>query len=158
MARLPAHIFQRAPPGVAPFSPAKRLATFALKALQYGGVGFGMGCLGSSAVQGLTRLRELLDPGFVPPATVQSALGTGAAWAGFMATSSNARYNVVNGMEDALYRRGTGLGRAGSVALRLLNNWAGAAQWVVVTERLALDRAWVPAAERRRAGALPRAG
>ena len=149
-ARLPAHVFQLAPAGAAPFSFGARLVTFALKALQYGGVGFAMGCLGAATVQGLLRLRERLDPDFVPPALVQSVEGTGAAWSGFMATSSNARYNLVNCCEDMLYRRSPGAGKLGSVALRLLNNWAGAAQWVMVTNHLELERPWVAAAPRRR--------
>lgn len=145
---LPAHVFQRAGPGVAGFSTRARVATLLLKAAQYGGVGFAMGCLGAASVQLLIWVRERTDSTFVPPATVQSIKGTGMAWSGFMASSSNVRYNVVNGMEDALYRHGARAGKLGSVALRLLNNWAGAAQWVVVADTWRLDVPWTPSKTR----------
>ena len=149
IAAFPAHVFQRAAPG-APFSLPARAATFLIKGVQYGGVGFAMGCLGAATVQGLVRLRERVDPDFESPATVQSIRGTGGAWSGFMATSSNVRYNLVNGLEDALYRRSARAGKLGSVALRLMNNWAGAAQWVLVTEYLDLEVPWKPAGQRKK--------
>jgi hypothetical protein len=144
LAALPAHFFQGAPVGAAPFALSSRFATLALKAVQYGGVGFIMGTLGASLVQSLIALREKVDGSFQPPGTVQSVGGTGAAWCTFMATSSNVRYNAVNALEDVLYSRGARAGKLGSVALRLLNNWAGAAQWVMVTETMKLHVPYAP--------------
>lgn len=157
LAALPSHVFQRSPPGRAPFALRTRAAALGVKSVQYGGVGFATGCLGAASVQGLIWLRERLDPGFIPPPTVQGVAGTGAAWGTFMSTSSLLRYNVVNGLEDALYRRGPGAGLAGSMALRLANNWAGAAQWMLLTTRcIDLDVPWTPA--RPAAGGKQRKG
>lgn len=140
---LPAHIFQRTPLGAAaPFTPTARLGTFFLKAVQYGSVGLVTGGLGAYTVKTLVTLREQFDPDFQPPKTVQSIKGTGLAWSGFMATSSNIRYNLVNFCEDALYTRSARAGKLGSVILRLMNNYAGAAQWVALTNRLNLNIPW----------------
>ena len=141
---LPSHVFQSSPHllGPAPFTPISRLSTFLVKALQYGGVGYVMGCVGAASVRGLIMVRQRFDPVFSPPEKVQSLVGTGLCWSAFMATSSNARYNVVNGLEEALYRRSGRVGTLGSVVLRLMNNWAGAAQWVAVTNRINLDVPW----------------
>ena len=141
IANFPAHVFQKSI-GPKPFTLGARLGTLALKSVQYGCVGYVMGCLGAACVQGLVWTRERTDPKFEPPTTVQSIFGTGIAWSSFMATSSNARYNLVNGCEDALYRCGPGIGKLGSVALRFANNWAGAAHWVVVTNRTNLNVPW----------------
>jgi hypothetical protein len=59
-----------------------------------------------------------------------------------MATSSNIRYNALTACEDILYMKGPGVGKIGSFALRLLNNWAGAAQWVKVTSIHRIEEEW----------------
>ncbi len=141
---LPSHVFQKSPSAVTPFTKTSRFTTFIMKGVQYSAVGYAMGCLGAASVQGLIWIRERLDPVFVPPPTVQSITGTGMAWSTFMGTSSNARYNLVHGLEDYLYRRSAKAGTLGSIVLRLLNNYAGAAQWVYVTDILDLDVPWVP--------------
>lgn len=145
---LPAHVFQFSPAGSPPFTIKSRLATFLLKGTQYGAVGMAMGALGAACVHGLIRVRESVDPTFIPPETVQSILGTGAVWSGFMATSSNIRYNVLTICEDIFYLRGPIVGQMGSFALRLINNWAGAAQWVAVTRIHNIDEEWIPASKR----------
>ena len=141
---LPAHVFQISPSGAAPFTARARLATFVLKGVQYGAVGLCMGSLGAACVHALIHIRESLDPNFIPPKRVQSILGTGAVWSGFMATSSNIRYNALTVLEDIMYMKGPGMGKAGSFALRLINNWAGAAQWVAVTSVHSIEEEWKP--------------
>ena len=91
-AALPAHVFQRSPPGGPAFTPVQRVGTLALKAVQYGALGLAMGVLGTATVHGLIGLRERVDPGFTPPARVQSIGGVAALWGAFMATNSNVRY------------------------------------------------------------------
>lgn len=152
---LPAHVFQRSSISTStpPFTIGHRAGTFLLKAVQYGSVGSTMGFLGTSAVHALIRTRELLDPAFSPPATVQSPQGVAAAWGTFMASSSNVRYNLVNASEDFLYSKGGVIGKLGSVVLRLANNWAGAAQWIVLCNRTTLfnvETPWEPLKEDER--------
>jgi Protein RETICULATA-related len=142
---LPSHVFQKSPSAVTPFTKTSRFTTFIMKGVQYSGVGYAMGCLGAASVQGLIWMRERLDPVFLPPPTVQSISGTAFAWSAFMGTSSNVRYNLVHGLEDYLYRKSARAGTLGSVVLRLFNNYAGAAQWVFVTDSIDLDVPWVPA-------------
>jgi hypothetical protein len=141
---LPSHVFQKSPSAVTPFTKTSRFTTFLMKGVQYSGVGYAMGCLGAASIQGLIWVRERLDPVFIPPPSVQSITGTGLAWSTFMGTSSNVRYNLVHGLEDYLYRKGAIAGTLGSVVLRLLNNYAGAAQWVFVCDKIDLDVPWVP--------------
>ena len=105
LASLPAHALQRAQPGQPAFTAAQRLACFAIKAVQYGSVGFAMGCMGTGLVHGLTAMRERADTSYEPPPVVQPILGTGLGWLYFMGMSSNMRYNTINAMEDALYSR-----------------------------------------------------
>jgi len=147
---LPAHVFQTSPPGKTPFTVTARLCTLLLKGVQYGAIGLGMGALGAMCVHGLIYLRERFDQRFDPPQRVQSVLGTGAVWSGFMATSSNVRYNALTAMEDAMWARGPAAGKFGSFVLRLVNNYAGAAQWVKVTSVHNIEEDWLPRAARRR--------
>jgi hypothetical protein len=152
---LPAHVFQKSSISTStpPFTIGHRAGTFLLKAVQYGSVGSTMGFLGTSAVHALIRTRELLDPAFSPPTTVQSPQGVAAAWGTFMASSSNVRYNLVNASEDFLYSKGGVIGKLGSVVLRLANNWAGAAQWIVLCNRTTLfnvETPWRPLKEEER--------
>lgn len=142
---LPAHVFQKSALNAAPYPIRARFATFLLKGVQYGGVGFLMGCLGAASVQVLLWVREQIDPQFVPPSSVQSIRGTGMAWSAFMSTSSNLRYNLVNALEDACYKQSAKAGTLASIVLRLGNNYAGAAQWVAVTNIVNLDVPWTPA-------------
>ncbi len=141
---LPAHVFQLSPSGQVPFSAKARIATLLLKGVQYGAIGLCMGALGAAAVHGLIIIRETIDPSFIPPKSVQSILGTGAVWSGFMATSSNIRYNALTVLEDIMYSKGPGMGKIGSFALRLVNNYAGAAQWVKVTSVHNIEEEWKP--------------
>jgi len=154
LAALPSHVLARGP-----YPLSARAACFAARAAQYGAVGFSMGVLGSSLVAGLTAVREAADPAWVPPPTRQSVLGTGVGWCWFMSTSSNVRYNLVNGAEDALYGAAAAgsvpglVPRVGSVALRLANNVAGARGWLATARALKLEQPRLSRAEREAAAA-----
>ena len=116
--------------------------------MQYGTVGLAMGCAGSALVAGLTAARLAADPAFRPPPTEQPVLATGLTWAYFMAASSNARDNLVNGVEAAIAAAAPAAVKPATVALRLANNWAGARHFVAVAASVGLDR---PRLEARRA-------
>ena len=155
LASLPSHVLARGP-----YPLSSRAACFAARAGQYGCVGFSMGVLGSAIVSGLTAAREAADPAWTPPPTRQSILGTGVGWCWFMATSSNLRYNLVNGAEDLLYgaaAAGSVIGlvpRVGSVALRLANNVAGARGWLETARALKLEQPRLSRAERAATAAV----
>lgn len=141
IAALPAHMFQRAAPGMPGFTAAQRLGCFALKAVQYGTIGFVMGCTGTGIVHGLTNTREKLDPSSTPPPVTQSMLGTGLGWLIFMGLSSNVRYNTINAAEDFLYSSMSGAApKLGSIGLRLANNVYSSYAWLELAKKLKLDR------------------
>ena len=134
-ARVPAHVFQ-----AGPFSPAARMGCFGVRALQYGALGAVSGVVGGGAIEALTTARAAADPSFTPPPTWAPPLATGGVWAYFMALSSNARYNLVNGAEAAVASAAPGSAKAATIALRLATNWAGASHFMHVADRLGLNR------------------
>ncbi|KAK9807036.1 hypothetical protein WJX72_011423 [[Myrmecia] bisecta] len=150
LAKLPAHVFQRAPYGLPAFTLGQRLACFASKAVQYGAVGFVMGCAGTAVVQGLTTMREQLDPTFVPPPLTQPVLGTGVGWLYFMSLNSNVRYNFVNFAEEFMYGKygGGPVAKSASVLLRLSNNFFGAYAWMRLASALKLNQPREPRRQR----------
>lgn len=133
---LPPHVFASGR-----FAPAKRFGCFCFKILQYGIVGFTMGFAGSALVNTMTDIRELTDDNFEPPAEAPSPLLTGLGWLFFMGVNSNLRYNLVSAGEQHLYMHFPGvLSKAGSIGLRLANNFAGAYQWVELADDLGVSQ------------------
>ena len=85
-----------------------------------------------------------------PPLTLTSALHRGARTAAavlgraaltgclHLGISSNTRYQLVNGIEVVLYSRlPQATARAGSVAIRVANNFAGARLWITASSLVA---------------------
>eukprot|EP00271_Cylindrocystis_brebissonii_P003811 TRINITY_DN15055_c0_g1_i1.p1 TRINITY_DN15055_c0_g1~~TRINITY_DN15055_c0_g1_i1.p1 ORF type:complete len:307 (-),score=57.99 TRINITY_DN15055_c0_g1_i1:1026-1844(-) len=136
---LPNSIFEGAMPGQS-FSPPQRAATWIVKGVQYGVVGFGCGLVGQSLASGLIHLKRRLRkveegehaeediaiPGIVP---------TAGLWCLFMAVSSNTRYQIINGLErvvetSAIARRVPLAASAFTVGIRFGNNVYGGMQFV----------------------------
>ena len=133
---LPPHVF-----GSGLYTTAQRIACFCWKSLQYGIIGFSMGVIGSSAVNGMTDVREMTDETFEPPSEAPSALLTGLGWLYFMGISSNVRYNLIACAEQIMYRRQPGnLSKLGSIALRLTNNFAAAYLWVDLADEIGVQQ------------------
>jgi len=106
LASLPAHALQ-----VGPFSLPQRLGALALRGAQFCAVGAGAAALGHSATVAMVARQRAaaaargekppkLKKGEAPPKELGPVADTAAAWGAFMAVSSNARYQLVNGFEE----------------------------------------------------------
>jgi hypothetical protein len=62
-------------------------------------VGFAAGIIGTATSNGLLALRKRLDPGFESQNAAPNVLLNAGTWAAHMGVSSNARYQVLNGLD-----------------------------------------------------------
>lgn len=62
-------------------------------------VGMAAGLTGTAISNGLTMLREKLDPNFRAQNTPPNVVLNAATWATHMGVSSNLRYQILNGLE-----------------------------------------------------------
>jgi hypothetical protein len=135
LATCPENAFQKVPPGYAPFSLAQRFGAVARNGAKLLGVGFGASLLGVSFTNGLIAVRQLVDPAWSPPNAPQDVLTMSAAYASYMAVSSNLRYQVLagvveeRGIETLLAGR-PGLCNALSFVVRTGNTFLGSLMWV----------------------------
>ena len=106
VAALPAHALQ-----VGAFTLPQRLGALALRGAQFFAVGAGAAALGHSATVAMVERQKAaaaargekppkLKKGEAPPKELGPIVDTAAAWGVFMALSSNARYQLVNGFEE----------------------------------------------------------
>lgn len=80
--------------GAAPFSGAQRFGAILRNGTKLLAVGFGSSLIGVGATQALTFARQALDPNFHSTNPPQNVLNVSAAYASYMAISSNLRYQV----------------------------------------------------------------
>lgn len=128
IASLPANLFESGS-----YSIAQRIGCVLYKGCIYSCIGLVMGLLGTQLVHTLTDLQERMDPAFEAPTEMQPVLKSGFAWMGFMGVNSNLRYQTVNGLERVVYAMAgdkVGLARAGSLLVRLGNNFLGSMTWI----------------------------
>ncbi|XP_012461869.1 protein RETICULATA-RELATED 1, chloroplastic [Gossypium raimondii] len=95
---LPGSVFEAERPGCT-FSAKQRIATFFYKGVLYGSVGFGCGLVGQGIANLVMttkrRIRKSDEDIPVPP-----LLRTASLWGVFLAVSANARYQIINGLEQ----------------------------------------------------------
>ncbi|MBA0633325.1 hypothetical protein Godav_001944 [Gossypium davidsonii] len=95
---LPSSVFEAERPGCT-FSAKQRIATFFYKGVLYGSVGFGCGLVGQGIANLVMttkrRIRKSDEDIPVPP-----LLRTASLWGVFLAVSANARYQIINGLEQ----------------------------------------------------------
>ena len=116
----PDHVFE---PGN--FSLSQRLGCWAAKWRLYTCIGFCTGLFSICVTGMLSREATLLSLPSLSRAAFVGAVHLGV--------SANTRYQLVNGAEVLLYRALPLLhARAGSVAIRFLNNWAGGFSWIAL--------------------------
>jgi len=145
-AACPENAFQKVPPGYAPFSLAQRAGAVARNGAKLLGVGFGASLLGVSMTNGLCAARQMLDPAWAPPNAPQDVLTMSAAYASYMAVSSNLRYQVIAGVVEergieVLFKGNPAAAAALSFVVRTGNTFLGSLMWVDYLRLLGLQKA-----------------
>ena len=109
------------------------------------GVGFGASLVGVGATNALIAARQFLDPAWSSPNPPQDVVTMSAAYASYMAISSNLRYQVIagvveeRGIETLLAGR-PGLCSALSFVVRTGNTFLGSLMWVDYIRLLGLQK------------------
>lgn len=139
LTRLPSSMFEASVPGRS-YSAVQRLATWFVKATEYGVVGFSCGLVGQGIANGIIDLKKSLkknagDEHEEEEVKTPPLLKTACLWGGFMAISSNTRYQVVNGLEAIVdaspaARRFPLISQGFTLAIRFGNNIFGGMQFV----------------------------
>ncbi|EIE22915.1 hypothetical protein COCSUDRAFT_66452 [Coccomyxa subellipsoidea C-169] len=156
--KLPGHALQ-----IGSFSLAQRLGTMLLRGTQFFGVGCLASCLGHSLTIFLVNrkkkavlvLREadkadakkegrlaLLPVDEDPVKELAPVWDNSVAWGGFMATSANLRYQLVNGIEDRILATlvpNKVLNNALTVVMRFGNTCLGSAHWIWTAQKAGLQ-------------------
>uniref|UniRef100_A0A1J3CRG7 Protein RETICULATA-RELATED 1, chloroplastic n=1 Tax=Noccaea caerulescens TaxID=107243 RepID=A0A1J3CRG7_NOCCA len=132
-AALPSSVFEAERPGCK-FSVNQRIATFFYKGLLYGSVGFGCGLVGQGIANLIMTAKRSIKKSEedvpVPPLFESAAL-----WGVFLGLSSNARYQIINGLERVVEgstaaKRIPVVAMAFTVGVRFANNVYGGMQFV----------------------------
>jgi len=142
LAALPASVCEASSPGRA-YTVAQRAASFVVTGGQYAVIGFGAGLVGTALTYGVIQARRALDAAYVPDRPQPAVIPNSAAWAAFMAGSSNVRFQAVDGVELAVDRalggRRPGVLRVTILGLRTANNLLGGIQFVQFMRWLGLQ-------------------
>lgn len=146
LASCPENAFQKVPPGYAPFTVAQRSGAVLRNGAKLLGVGFGASLLGVSATNALIAARQFLDPSWAPPNAPQDVLAMSAAYASYMAVSSNLRYQVIAGVVEergieAVFKGNPALCSALSFVVRTGNTFLGSLMWVDYLRLIGLQKA-----------------
>jgi len=142
LSSLPAYVFQVSPKGRPPYTLSDRLASFLYKGTLYGAVGFGAGLVGVFVTRLLLWIKTVTDSSYesrLPPPPI---FKTSLAWSAFMATHSNVRLQIVNGIEGVVYpafRHRPLIPLATTWVLRLLNTYIGCSSWIDFVRFLGLQ-------------------
>lgn len=132
--RLPKHFGQ-----IGAYSTPMRVGGFLYKALQFGAAGFLSSVAGHSLTRWLVARRDANrrksgGSGSNKSVELAPVLPTSLAWGGFLMTSSNARYQLVNGFEqrvlDPMFGGNAALLTILTFALRFGNCYVGGLQWL----------------------------
>lgn len=129
---LPSNIFQTD----RPFTVAQRASGYAFKATQLFAVGFLCCFTGVMFTNALISIRERVDSKYVSKNGKQRPLTMSALYAVFLAVSSGTRYQLVNGVENYVFRRlftrsPAFVEQCATFALRYANTFWGSQQWVM---------------------------
>ena len=123
------HMFE---PG---FSIASRATNFMYKGTVFATIGICAGLLGTAISNGLISLRKATDPNFVQQNESPNVLANAGCWALHMGLSSNARYQMLNGMDmvvQPLVPQGTF--RLITSLVRSANNVVGGISFVTIAK------------------------
>jgi len=128
MASLPGYFLQEGS-----FSAGQRAACFFSKAAQFSVVGSMTAAAGQGVTKGLVAMRTALNPESPPEVELAPVLETSAAYAMFMAGSSNTRYQLLNSFEGLVLPTlpgGTAAKNVLVAVVRTGNNYLGSANWI----------------------------
>lgn len=130
----PDNAFQVTPPGVQ-WSIAQRTGAVARNGAKLLGVGFFASLFGVSITNVLVKARMMLDPEFSAPNPPQNVLVMSGAYASYMASSSNLRYQIIAGVieergVERLFSNSPALCAVLSFAIRTGNTFLGSCLWV----------------------------
>ena len=146
LASCPENAFQKVPAGYKPFTVAQRGGAVLRNGAKLLGVGFGASLLGVSATNALIAARQFFDPSWAPPNAPQDVLAMSAAYASYMAVSSNLRYQVIAGVVEergieVLFKGNPALCSALSFVVRTGNTFLGSLMWVDYLRLIGLQKA-----------------
>ncbi|KAL3155755.1 hypothetical protein ABBQ32_012772 [Trebouxia sp. C0010 RCD-2024] len=130
---LPGHALQ-----VGKYSPVQRAATVLYRGAQFFAVSFAASLVGHSLTKYLVDRARAKNPhpkaeGGPPDKELAPVLDNSIAWGGFVATSTNVRYQTVNAFEERALDAFVKNGALKSVLIFLIrfgNTFWGGAQWV----------------------------
>eukprot|EP00892_Ulva_mutabilis_P010808 jgi/Ulvmu1/809/UM010_0183.1 len=140
----PENAFQKVPKGFPPWSLAQRAAAPVRNGAKLLGVGFAASMLGVGITNGLIACRKLMNPDYPDSGQAQNPLVVSSAYAAYMASSSNIRYQVVAGVVEergieTLFAGNHTLCHALSFVLRTANTYLGSLLWVDFIRLLGLQ-------------------
>eukprot|EP01024_Parvocaulis_polyphysoides_P019945 TRINITY_DN19137_c0_g1_i2.p3 TRINITY_DN19137_c0_g1~~TRINITY_DN19137_c0_g1_i2.p3 ORF type:complete len:210 (-),score=20.83 TRINITY_DN19137_c0_g1_i2:404-1033(-) len=150
----PDNAFQMVAPGAARYTLLQRSGAVVRNGIKLLGVGFFSSLLGVGITNALIALRLQVDPSFKQLNPSQNVLATSAAYASYMATSSNLRYQILAGLvEERGIERVFG-GRPGvcngiSLVVRTANTFLGSLLWVDYVRLLGMQKSSVEAEEKQ---------
>eukprot|EP00276_Gloeochaete_wittrockiana_P000582 CAMPEP_0184671258 /NCGR_PEP_ID=MMETSP0308-20130426/85386_1 /TAXON_ID=38269 /ORGANISM="Gloeochaete witrockiana, Strain SAG 46.84" /LENGTH=396 /DNA_ID=CAMNT_0027118341 /DNA_START=286 /DNA_END=1476 /DNA_ORIENTATION=- len=140
---LPSSIFQKAPIGRRNYPIHHRLAAYFIKASQLFCVGFGSSATGTSITALLIWCRKMLDPENESSSKPSPILKTSLLYGTFMSSSSNTRYQLLNGIEqwiiDPALHNYPALSKVATFILRFGNTFWGSSQWVDFTRLMGVS-------------------
>jgi len=96
---------------------------------------------GTSIAFMLLKLRQLIDPANNADKPLPDVVANSLGWASFMFVSTNPRYQLVNGMERAIYGMASpAVAQTSSLVLRTGNNLIGGSTWVLWARFIGLQK------------------
>lgn len=143
-ASCPENCFQKVPFGYQPFTLNQRIGAVLRNGSKLLGVGFFASLTGVGITNALIAVRQLADPSWQPLNAPQNVLVMSAAYASYMATSSNLRYQIVAGVleergVEVFFKNNPALCAVLSFVIRTSNTYLGSLMWVDYIRLLGLQ-------------------
>ncbi|KAJ1480832.1 hypothetical protein T484DRAFT_1955827 [Baffinella frigidus] len=126
LSKLPSFVFESGK-----FTLGQRAGAGLYKGMLFGGCGF-LGSVGGTSLAYLIFMARQAAAGSEgTKKELPNVMANSLGWASFMFISTNPRYQMVNAVEQVIYKRSAGWGRSLSLFLRTGNNIVGGATWVM---------------------------
>ena len=135
LSKLPAFVFESGQ-----FTLGQRAGAGLYKGSLFGACGFLGSVGGTSLAYMIFMARQAAAGGEAKKKELPNVMANSLGWASFMFVSTNPRYQVVNAVEQAIYKTSASWGRALSLVLRTGNNIIGGATWVMWARFIGLQK------------------